>query len=85
MAGKTGEMAHNTATQRRYDHRLKLLVQTTGDIAIATGRGVPASTARGWLTQSRAEVVSLELFDLNETQLQHDVIKLRWRGCYRNP
>jgi hypothetical protein len=53
MAGKTGGMTHNTPTQRRYDHRLKLLVQTTGDIAIATERGVPASTARGWLSSAR--------------------------------
>ena len=70
-------MTDAVPAQHRYDHRLKHLVQTTGNIAIATEHGVPASTAHSWLTQSQAEVVSLELFDLNEMQLQHEVIKLR--------
>ena len=70
-------MTDTVPQQRRSDHRLKHLVQTTGDIAIASERGVPASTARGWLTQSTTDVVSLELFDLNSTQLQHEVIRLR--------
>ncbi|MCA9123359.1 MAG: hypothetical protein H6822_08415 [Planctomycetaceae bacterium] len=72
-------MTNNAPTLHRYDHRLKHLVQTTGDVAIATEHGVPASTARGWRTQSQTEVVSLELFDLNTTQLQHEVVKLRRR------
>ena len=79
MASNTGWMTDNVQQQRRYDHRLKHLVQTTGDIAIATERGVPASTARGWLTQSPTDVVSIELFDLNPMQLQHEVIRLRRR------
>ena len=77
IAGKAEGMTHTALTQRRYDHRLKCFVQKTGNIAIATECGIPASTARGWLTQSRTEVVSLELFDLNTTQLQQEVIKLR--------
>ena len=72
-------MTDSNSTQHRYDHRLKNLVRTTGDIAIATEHGVPASTARGWLRQSKVEVVSLELLDLNTSQLQHEVIKLRRR------
>lgn len=79
MASNTGWMTDTVPQQRRYDHRLKHLVQTTGDIAIATERGVPASTARGWLTQSPTDVVSLELSDLNTTQLQHEVTRLRRR------
>src|SRR6266851_9543452 len=35
--------------QQRYDHRPRNLVQRTGDVTIATDRGVPRSTARGWL------------------------------------
>ena len=35
--------------QHRYDHRFRELVQRTGDLTIATDRGVPRSTARGWL------------------------------------
>lgn len=38
--------------QRTYDHRLVRLVQDTGDIALATGVGVPRSTAAGWLNQA---------------------------------
>jgi len=36
-------------SQQRYDHRLRDLVQGTGDVTIATDLGVPRSTARGWL------------------------------------
>ena len=36
--------------QRRYDHRLRELVQRAGDLTIATDLGVPPSTARGWLS-----------------------------------
>ena len=35
--------------QQRYDHRLRNLVQRTGDVTVATDLGVPRSTARGWL------------------------------------
>ena len=35
--------------QQRYDHRLRHLVQRTGDVTVATDLGVPRSTARGWL------------------------------------
>jgi hypothetical protein len=34
--------------QQRYDHRLRNLVQRTGDVTVATDLGVPRSTARGW-------------------------------------
>lgn len=66
-------------TQRRYDHRLQQLVRTTGDIKVATRHGVPASTARGWITKSPADVVSMEVFDLDRVQLQREVIQLRRR------
>jgi hypothetical protein len=35
--------------QQRYDHRLRDLVQGTGDVTIATDLGVPRTTDRGWL------------------------------------
>ena len=52
--------------QRRYDHRLRELVQRTGDPTIATERGVPRSTARGWLRTAPTAVVGLEVADLSE-------------------
>jgi hypothetical protein len=35
--------------QQRYDHRLRHLVQRTGDMTVATDLGIPRSTACGWL------------------------------------
>jgi hypothetical protein len=45
--------------QQRYDHRLRQLVQRTGNLTIATDLGVPRSTARGWLRTAPTVVVSL--------------------------
>ncbi len=72
-------MTDTSSTLHRYDHRLKNLVRTTGDIAVATEYGVPASTARGWLRQSQIEVVLIELLDFNTSHLQQEVVKLRRR------
>lgn len=46
--------------QQRDDHRLRDLVQRTGDLIIATDLGVPRSTARGWLGAAPTVVVSLD-------------------------
>lgn len=72
-------MSPITRKQRTYDHRFRELVQTTGDIQLATGHGVPASTARGWLNKSATKIVSIDILDLNTVQLQHEVIQLRRR------
>ena len=65
--------------QQRYDHRLRDLVQRTGDLTIATDLGVPRSTARGWLRAAPTVVVSLEVADLTEPELRQEVLKLRRR------
>ena len=65
--------------QQRYDHRLRDLVQRTGDLAFATGVGVPRSTARGWLRAAPTVVVSLEVADLTEPELRQEILKLRRR------
>jgi len=72
-------MPTTTRIQRRYDHRLRNLVQTTGDSEIAIRHGVPRSTARGWRTKTATEVVSLDVFELDTIRLQHEVILLRRR------
>src|SRR5712692_9381824 len=64
--------------QRRYDHRLRNLVQRTGDVTVATNLGVPRSTARGWLAAAPTVVVCLEA-DLTEPELRQEVLKLRRR------
>ena len=65
--------------QHRYDHRLRNLVQRTGDVTIATDLGVPRSTARGWLGKAPKVVVSLDVTDLSASALQQEVLELRRR------
>ncbi len=72
-------MTLTTRTLRRYDHRLRDLVRSTGDIGYAERRGVPPSTARGWLTSTRAEVVTIDVFDMDVLNLQQEVLALRNR------
>ena len=64
--------------QQRDDHRLRQLVQCTGDITVATDLGVPRSTARGWLRAAQT-VVSVDVADLTEPELLLEVLKLRRR------
>ena len=66
-------------TQNTYDHRLRDLVRSTGDIRHATRVGVPRSTARGWLTPTRAQVVTVDVVDMNVVDLQQEVLALRDR------
>jgi putative transposase len=66
-------------SQRRYDHRLRSLVQRTGDVTVATELGVPRSTARGWLGETPRVVVCLDVTELTETELRQEVLKLRRR------
>ncbi len=72
-------MAFTTRILRRYDHRLRDLVRSTGDIGHATRRGVPRSTARGWLTSTRAEVVTVDVVDMKVLDLQQEVLAVRKR------
>ena len=72
-------MVATTRIQQRYDHRLRDLVRSTGDVGHATRRGVPRSTARGWLTSTRAKVVTVDVVDLDVLRLQQEVLALRQR------
>ena len=72
-------MMTTSRPQQRYDHRLRDLVQRTGDLTIATGLGVPRSTARGWLGAAPTVVVSLEGADLTEPELRQEILTLRRR------
>ena len=65
--------------QRRYDHRLRDLVQRTRDVTIATDLGVPRSTARGWLDAAPRVVIGLEVADLTEPELRQEIRKLQRR------
>lgn len=65
--------------QRCYDHRLRELVQRTGDLSIGMELGVPRSTARGWLGATSKVVVSLEVTDVAAPELRQEILKLRRR------
>ncbi len=66
-------------TQQRYDHRLRDLVRSSGNIKYATQLGVPRSTARGWLTSNQVEIVTVDVFDMDILSLQEEVLALRNR------
>ena len=72
-------MTTTARLQHRYDHRLRELVQGTGDVTIATDLGVPRSTARGWLGKAPTVVVSLDVTDLKAVELRQEVLELRRR------
>ena len=65
--------------QQRYDHRLRELVRRTGEVRLATGVGVPRSTARGWLGASYSAVVSLNGADRTEAKLRQEIVTLQRR------
>ena len=73
-------MAVNPRKQQKYDHRLRELVQATGDIRLAIQRGVPKSTAHGWLTRTSADVVTLDVVDMSMSQMQQELMSLRRRN-----
>jgi len=70
-------MPTSARLQQRYDHRLRNLVQRTGDVTVATDLGVPRSTARGWLGAAPTVVVCLDGADLTEPELRQELLKLR--------
>ena len=72
-------MTSTTRIQQKYDHRLHELVRSTGDAEYAIQRGVPRSTVRGWLTSTRAEVVTLDVVDMDMLRLQQEVLRLQSR------
>jgi len=63
--------------QQRYDHRLRDLVQRSGDLTIATKLGVPRSTARGWRGAAPTVVVGLEVANLTAEELRQEILTLR--------
>jgi hypothetical protein len=72
-------MTSTIRTQQRYDHRLRDLVRSSGNINLATQLGVPRSTAHSWLTSSQVEIVTVDVFDMDILSLQKEVLALRRR------
>ena len=65
--------------QHRYDHRFRELVRRTGELRLATERGVPRSTARAWLCASPHQVVGLRGTDLTDSELRQEILTLQRR------
>ena len=63
-------MISTTQTRQRYDHRLRDLVRSAGDISYATRLGIPRSTAYGWLSTNLAVVVTAEAANMDLILLQ---------------
>ena len=66
-------------SNRRYDHRLRDLVQSVGDPEIVAGLDIPRSTAVGWLRGEDKPVVTVDVMDMDSVRLQAEVLKLRRR------
>ncbi|WP_339612749.1 hypothetical protein [uncultured Rubinisphaera sp.] len=66
-------------TQRRYDHRLRQLVQSQDHVDLAREYGVPVSTARAWLQKLAVDVVKLDMLNEETIQRQNKVLQLRQR------
>ncbi|MDP7114580.1 MAG: DDE-type integrase/transposase/recombinase [Myxococcota bacterium] len=65
--------------QRTYDPRLRELVRETGDPGIVADLGIPRSTVSGWLRSDPRPVVSIDVVQKVDTDLQREVLKLRRR------
>ena len=73
-------MTSTNRTQNKYDHRLRELIRSTGDIDYAIQLGVPRSTARGWLTSTGSDVVTLDVVGMDNLRLQQEVLRMQRRG-----
>ena len=72
-------MSSTIRIQQRYDHQLRDLVRSSGNIKLATQLGVPRSPAHDWLTSNQVEFVTINAFDMDILSLQKEVLVLRRR------
>ena len=70
-------MSATARTQRTYDHRFREIVRSSGKVDLATQRGVPRSTARGWVKAPKAEVVSIDAADKEVIRLRRELYELQ--------
>jgi putative transposase len=72
-------MSESTPTKRVYDYRLRNYVRQTRDDSIAISLGVPRSTISSWLNSPVQEVVTHEVFDLDDLQVRRRILNLEHR------
>jgi len=78
-SAKIPAMSECARRQQVYDHRLRDLVRRTGNIEIATGLGVPRSTATGWMRVKLRPVVTFDVLDGSPSEIRDEVLRLRRR------
>src|SRR5438874_12243203 len=72
-------MTTSRRPQQCYDHRLRDLVHSTGDVTIATSLGVPRSTARDWPGTAPTVVAGVDATNRTASELQQEALELRRR------
>ncbi len=72
-------MNSTNRSNKKYDYRLREIVRSSGDIKQATQLGVPRSTAYSWLTSNPVEIVTADIFDMDNHSLQKEILTLRKR------
>ena len=72
-------MAYTNRIRQRYDHRLRDLVRSSGNIDCAIDLGIPRSTAHSWLASNPVEIVTVDVVDMDLLSLQKEVLTLRKR------
>ena len=72
-------MNDSECQKRIYDHRLRDCVRETGNVGIAKKLGVPRTTISSWLDTPRQDVISHEVFDLDDLQVRRRILKLERR------
>jgi hypothetical protein len=72
-------MSARSRCQRSCDHRLKELVRTSGDPALAVDLGIPTSTVTGCLCNPLQQVMILDVLSMEEQELEREVLMLRQR------
>lgn len=72
-------MSEPRSAKRVYDYRLRNYVRQNRDSKIAIDLGVPRSTVSGWLKSPVQEIVTHEVFDLDDLQVRRRILKLERR------
>jgi len=65
--------------RRTYDHRLRELAYHAGAPGVAQRLGVPRSTAKSWMRRGMPDVVTLDVFDSDASELLAQAVRLENR------
>jgi len=69
-------MSDSHTKKQVYDHRLREFVRETQNVNFALNLGVPRSTISNWINSPNQEVITHEIFDLNDIQVRQSILSL---------